>query len=310
MQNPGKPAPRETIDALHWLKQQFDAAAEGSEKSARVVADAQALAPELADDAAALKRHFDRAAEDQRQLGKSADRILRKLEQDEAKKAAAEKARFRTRTSDVQARIKSARVNVKNTSVAVFIDRSGSITAKPFAAALDGAAVLGAPVCLYAGARDAEWVRGDILDPDTRKDLFKGGPSSDFAPAVTEMIKTAAVNKLNGQRSHFVVISDGGFHDYPAAKAEMEKLLRNHLRATVDFVIFGRTDTSMEFLSGQLGKEFPGKVRAHIVNGPAYWQGTEEDLSKATQETVANAITARLHPPRKAKPKATPGTAP
>ncbi len=306
MQNHGKKTPRETIDALRQLKQQFDTAADASEKSARVVADALTLAPELADDAAALKRHFDRAAEDQRQLAKSADRILRKLEQDEAKKAAAEKARFRTRTNDMQAHIKSARANVKNTAVAVFIDRSGSITAKPFAAALDGAAVLGAPVCLYAGARNAEWVRGDILDPETRKALFKSGPSSDFKPAVTEMIKTASVNKLKGQKSHFVVISDGGFHDYPAAKAEMEKLLRNHLRATVDFVIFGRTDTGMEFLSEQLAKEFPGKVRAHIVNGPAYWQGTEEDLSKATQETVAAAITARLHPPRKPKPATQP----
>ncbi len=299
-----KPVARETIDALRALKQQFDAAAEGSEKSARVTADALLLAPELGDDAAVLRRHFSRNAEDQRQLAKSADRLLRKLEQDEAKKGATEKARFRTRTSDVQTRIKSARV--KNTAVAVFIDRSGSITAKPFSAALDGAAVLDAPLCLYAGARDAEWVRGDILDPEMRKGLFKSGPSSDFKPAVTEMIKTAAVNKLNGQKSHFVVISDGGFHDYPAAKAEMEKLLRNHLRATVDFVIFGRTDTSMEFLSEQLAKEFPGKVKAHIVNGPAYWQGSEEDLSKATQATVATAITARLHPPRKAKPTAKP----
>lgn len=299
-----KPVARDTIDALRALKQQFDAAADSSEKSARVAADALLLAPELADDAAALRKHFSRNAEDQRQLAKSADRLARKLEQDEAKKAAAEKARFRTRTGDVQARIKSARV--KNTAVAVFIDRSGSITAKPFSAALDGAAVLDAPVCLYAGARDAEWVRGDILDPETRKSLFKSGPSSDFKPAVTEMIKTAAVNKLNGQKSHFVVISDGGFHDYPAAKAEMEKLLRNHLRATVDFVIFGRTDTSMEFLSEQLAKEFPGKVKARIVNGPAYWQGTEEDLSKATQETVAASITARLHPPRAPKPKAQP----
>ncbi|MDI1229381.1 MAG: hypothetical protein PSY14_17005 [bacterium] len=299
-----KPAARETIDALRALKQQFDAAAEGSEKSARVAADALLLAPELAEDAAALRKHFSRTAEDQRQLAQSAGRLLRKLEQDEAKKVAAEKARFRTRTSDVRARIKSARV--KNTAVAVFIDRSGSITAKPFSAALDGAAVLDAPVCLYAGARDAEWVRGDILDPETRKALFKSGPSSDFKPAVTEMIKTAAVNKLNGQKSHFVVISDGGFHDYPAAKVEMEKLLRNHLRATVDFVIFGRTDTGMEILSEQLAKEFPGKVKAHIVNGPAYWQGTEEDLSQATQATVAAAITARLHPPRKAKPAAQP----
>jgi hypothetical protein len=306
MQNRGKPDTRDTIDALRQLKQQFDAAAEAGEKSARVAADALLLAPELADDASALRRYFSRHAEDQRQLATSAGRLAKKLEQDEAKKAAAEKARFRTRISAVASDVKQKRAGAKKKSVAVFIDRSGSITAKPFSAALDGAAVLDAPVCLYAGARDAEWARGDILDPDTRKALFKSGPSSDFAPAVTEMIKTAAVNKLNGHASHFVVISDGGFHDYPAAKKEMEKLLRAGLRATVDFVIFGRTDTSMQFLSEQLAKEFPTRVRHHIVSGPAYWQGTEEDLSQAVQETVAAAIAARLNPPRTAKPKAQP----
>jgi hypothetical protein len=306
MQDKGKPDARATIDALRQLKQEFDTAAANSEKSARVAADALLLEPELAEDAAALRRHFSRHAEDQRQLATSAGRLVKKLEQDEAKKSAAEKARFRTRTAAVTAEVKQKRAGAKKKSVAVFIDRSGSITAKPFSAALDGAAVLDAPVCLYAGARDAEWVRGDILDPETRKALFKSGPSSDFKPAVTEMIKQAAVNKLNGEASHFVVISDGGFHDYPAAKAEMEKLLGAGLRATVDFVIFGRTDTSMQFLSEQLAKEFPNRVRHHIVNGPAYWQGTEEDLSKATQETVAAAITARLPPPRKAKPEVKP----
>lgn len=302
MTAPGKKSPRETIDALRQLKQQFDAAADAGEKSARVAADALLLAPELADDAAALRRYFSRAAEDHRQLATSVGRLAKKLEQDEARKEAAERARFRTRTSSVAAQVKSVRTSAKKKSVAVFIDRSGSITAKPFSAALDGAAVLDAPVCLYAGPRDAEWVRGDILDPATRAALFRGGPSSDFAPAVTEMIKTAAVNKLNGEASHFVVISDGGFHDYPGAKKEMEKLLGAGLRATVDFVIFARTDTSMEFLSEQLAKDFPNRVRHHIVSGPAYWQGTEEDLSKAVQETVAAAIAARLNPPRKAKP--------
>ena len=306
MTAPGKRTPRETIDALRQLQKEFDAAAAAGDKSARVIADAAAFAPELADDAQALTRHFTRNAEDHRQLAKSADRIAKKLEQDEARKEAAVKARFRTRTSSVAAQVKAVQAGAKKKSAAVFIDRSGSITAKPFSAALDGAAVLDAPVCLYAGPREAEWVRGDILDPATRTQLFKGGPSSDFAPAVTEMIKTAAVNKLNGEASHFVVISDGGFHDYPAAKKEMEKLLGAGLRATVDFVIFGRTDTSMEFLSEQLSKEFPNRVRHHIVSGPAYWQGTEEDLSKAVQETVATAITARLNPARNTKPKAQP----
>lgn len=260
----------------------------------------------LKDDAQRLKRSFEQQAEDRRHMEQTVDRLVLRLEQEEQRRATESAAQFRNRTSLYAQFVKGARLGVKKKSVAVFIDRSGSITAKPFAAALDGAAVLDAPACLYAGPREAEWVRGDILDPETRKNLFKGGPSSDFAPAVTEMIKTAAVNKLNGNASHFIVISDGGFHDYPAAKKEMEKLLRAGLRATVDFVIFGRTDTSMEFLSGQLAKEFPTRVRHHVVNGPAYWQGTEEDLSKAVQETVATAITARLNPPRNAKPKAQP----
>ncbi len=261
---------------------------------------------DLKKDAQRLKRAFEEQAQDRRRMEQTVDGLIRRLEEGEQRRAQELKAQYRNRTAVAAQFVKGLRTKPKDARFAVFIDRSGSITAKPFSAALDGAAVLDAPVCLYAGPRDAEWVRGDILDPDTRKDLFKGGPSSDFKPAVTEMIKTAAVNKLNGEASHFVVISDGGFHDYPAARAEMEKLLRAGLRATVDFVIFGRTDTSMEFLSEQLAKEFPRKVKAHLVNGPAYWQGTEEDLSKATQATVASAITARLHPPRKAKPTAQP----
>ena len=261
---------------------------------------------DLKKDALRLKRAFEEQAQDRRRMEHTVDGLIARLEQEERRRARAEAAQYRNRTAVSAHFVRGLRSKPKDERFAVFIDRSGSITAKPFSAALDGAAVLDAPVCLYAGARDAEWARGDILDPDTRKALFKSGPSSDFAPAVTEMIKTAAVNKLNGHASHFVVISDGGFHDYPAAKKEMEKLLRAGLRATVDFVIFGRTDTSMQFLSEQLAKEFPTRVRHHIVSGPAYWQGTEEDLSQAVQETVAAAIAARLNPPRTAKPKAQP----
>ncbi|HYD17064.1 MAG TPA: hypothetical protein VEF76_01130 [Patescibacteria group bacterium] len=299
-----KPDPRETIAALHKLKQKFNDAAAESENAASVIADAVNLSV-ANDDAQKLQRHFTRTAEDQRDLARAAANLARKLEEEEARKAATEQARFRARTQQVRDHIKSARLKDAKSEFAVFVDRSGSITAKPFSAALDAAAVMDAPVCLFAGKREPEWARGDILDPDTRKALFKSGPSSDFAPAVTEMIKTAAVNKLNGRRSHFVVISDGGFHDYPTAKKEMEKLLGAKLRVTVDFVIAGASGSSMEFLSEQLAKDFPGKVRHHLVNGPAYWQGTEEDLSRAVQEKVAGAVNARLHParsPRRAPP--------
>lgn len=263
-------------------------------------------ADDLKKDAQRLKRAFEEQAQDRRRMEQTVDALIGRLEQEERRRAHENAAQYRNRTSVAAQFVKGLRTKPKDAAFAVFIDRSGSITAKPFSAALDGAAVLAAPVCLYAGPREAEWVRGDILDPETRKNLFRGGPSSDFAPAVTEMIKTAAVNKLNGKASHFIVISDGGFHDYPAAKAEMEKLLRAGLRATVDFVIFGRTDTSMEFLSEQLAQEFPTRLRHHVVNGPAYWQGTEEDLSKAVQETVAAAIATRLNPSRNTKPKAQP----
>jgi hypothetical protein len=108
-----------------------------------------------------------------------------------------------------------------------------------------------------------------------------------------------------------VVISDGEFADYPKAKEQLEKLLKSASRATIDFVILGRAGTGMEFLSENLAKDFPGKVKHHIVNGPAYWQGTEGDLSKAVQETVTKAAEERVKPQPRQKPKAQPskGTA-
>ena len=122
------------------------------------------------------------------------------------------------------------------------------------------------------------------------------------------MIKSAALNQIDGKASHFVVISDGEFADYPAAKQEIEKLLSHNFRATIDFVILGRAHTGMEFLSEQLQKGFPTRVKHRVVNGPAYWQGTEEDLSAAVQDAVVASVKERLYPQRKAKPAPKPQT--
>lgn len=257
-----------------------------------------------------LKDGFTAAAAENQRKADDAAVALSVLEDAQRREEENRKARFRQRIEVQAAYIKSLLAHEKKPhAFAVFVDHTGSMTEKPFNAALDGAGVLvnatSAQAALWGSHEDVRWIKGDILDPDTRKSFDKKGASSDFKPVADEMIKLAALNKIDGKASHFVIISDGEFSDYPKAKAQIEKLLKGHFRATVDFIVLARAGTGMEFLSQQLEKDFPGKVAHHLVNGPAYWQGTEEDLSKAVQETVAKAATARIRPaPRpKAKPQ-------
>jgi hypothetical protein len=264
-----------------------------------------------------LQNDYNEAANDNRRKADAMGLAVKALEEAKARDDAHEAARYRDRISVQAAYIKGLLAHEKKShEFFVFIDHTGSITQKPFYAALDGAAVLKegarAGVALWGSMDDVRPVTADILDPAVRAGFEKKGASSDFKPVVDDMIKTAALNQANGKPTHFIVIGDGEFADYPAAKAQMEKLLKGRYRATVDFIIFARPDTSAEFLSEQLAKDFPGRVKHHLVNGPAYWQGTEVDLSKAVQDTIAQAATARiLHAPKAAaQPKAQPAAAP
>lgn len=262
--------------------------------------DDDALKAELS----GLKAEFGQRARDYARMETAVGKTIAKLEAAEKLKAERAADIYRDRTAIRTAEVKGMLQNKKQPpAFAVFVDHTGSMTQKPFYAALDGAAVLQSPVALWGSQPEPRWVK-DILDPAARDGFKKLGASSDFRPAVREMVKAAALNQLDGKASHFVVISDGEFADYPAAKKEIEKLLSHNFRATIDFVILGRADTGMEFLSEQLAKDFPGKVKHRVVNGPAYWQGTEEDLSKAVQEAVAQSVKERLYPQR--KPKAAP----
>jgi hypothetical protein len=238
------------------------------------------------------------------------DQALAALEKSKKEDEAREQARYRDRIALKAEFVKGLLAHeTKPHAFAVFVDHTGSMTQKPFYAALDGAAVLktiGAEVSLWGSAPQVRSASGDITDPATREAFEKKGASSDFRPVADEMIKTAALNKANGKPTHFVVISDGEFADYPKAKEQLEKLLKSNTRATIDFVILGRAGTGMEFLSENLAKDFPGKVKHHLVNGPAYWQGTEGDLSKAVQETVVKVAEERVKPQPRKKPKAVP----
>lgn len=238
------------------------------------------------------------------------DQALAALEKSKKQEEAREKARYFDRIALKAEFVKGLLAHeTKPHAFAVFVDHTGSMTQKPFYAALDGAAVLktiGAEVSLWGSAAQVRSASGDILDPATREGFEKKGASSDFRPVADEMIKTAALNKANGKPTHFIVISDGEFADYPKAKEQLEKLLKSASRATIDFVILGRAGTGMEFLSENLAKDFPGKVNHHLVNGPAYWQGTEGDLSKAVQETVTKVAEERVKPQQRQKPKPQP----
>ena len=264
-----------------------------------------------------LRQEFNGKAEDYRRMADTVSGALAALEAAQKREQDHETARYRDRIAERAAFVKGLLAHEKKPhAFAVFVDHTGSMTQKPFYAALDGAAVLkqaaGAEVALWGSASDVRPVKSDILDPGVRAGFEKRGASSDFKPAVDDMIKTAALNQAEGRASHFVVISDGEFADYPAAKAQLEKLLRGRFRATVDFVILGRAGTGMEFLSEQLAKDFPGKVKHHLVNGPAYWQGTEADLSQAAQDSVAKIAEERVKPAPKPKagPKPTAQPAP
>lgn len=256
-----------------------------------------------------LQRAFNDRAEDYRRLAATATEALQALEAAKKKEDEHAKNRFRDRIAERAAYIKGLLAHEKHPhAFSVFVDHTGSMTQKPFYAALDGAAVLAkaadAQITLWGSMDEVRPVKGDALDPAVREGFIKRGASSDFRPVADEMIKQAALNRENGKPSHFVIIGDGEFSDYPAAKAQLEKLLKGRYRATVDFVILGRAGTGMEFLAEKLAKSFPGKVNHHLVGGPSYWQGTEEDLSKEVQETVAKAATQRVRPARKPKPGA------
>ena len=263
-----------------------------------------------------LREEFAAAALVAQQRLATVDAALAALEKNKKEDEAREKARYRDRIALKAEFVKGLLTHEKKPhAFAVFVDHTGSMTQKPFYAALDGAAVLktaaNAEVSLWGSAPQVRSASGDICDPATREGFEKKGASSDFRPVADEMIKTAALNKANGKPTHFVVISDGEFADYPKAKEQLEKLMKSASRATIDFVILGRAGTGMEFLSENLAKDFPNKVKHHLVNGPAYWQGTEGDLSKAVQETVTKVAEERLKPQPRQKPKAQPskGTA-
>jgi hypothetical protein len=255
-----------------------------------------------------LQSEFTAAANDNLRKAEALSQAVKALEEAKAREQAQEDTRYRDRIAVQAAYLKGLLAHEKKPhAFAVFIDHTGSVTQKPFYAALDGAAVLkeaaGAKLWLWGSADDVRPVAGDILNPKVREGFEKKGASSDFKPAVDEMVKTAALNQLEGKPTHIVVIGDGEFADYPKAKAQLEKLLKGRYRATIDFIILGRAGTGMEFLSEQLAKDFPGRVKHHLVNGPAYWQGTEGDLSKAVQETVAKAVEERVVGAAKLAPK-------
>jgi hypothetical protein len=267
-------------------------------------------------DLKALQQEFNAKAEDCQRMSATVTEALTALEEAQQREAAQQKARYRDRIANKAAYLKGLLAHEKKPhAFAVFVDHTGSMTQKPFYAALDGAAVLqqaaGAEVALWGSADNLRPVKGDILDPALREGLEKKGASSALKPVADEMIKSAALNRAEGKASHFVVISDGEFSDYPAAKAQLEKLLKGKFRATVDFIVLGRAGTGMEFLSEQLAKDFPGKVNCHLANGPAYWQGTEDDLSREVQEKVAKVAETRIVQKRKVKagpkPSAQPG---
>lgn len=246
-----------------------------------------------------VQQEFNAAADENRRKAEALGSAVKALEDAKAREQAHEDARYRDRIANSAAYIRGLLAHEKKPhEFAVFVDHTGSMTQKPFYAALDGAALLkqaaGAKLWLWGSADDVRPVTGDVLDPKVREGFEKKGASSDFRPAVDEMVKTAALNQLDGKPTHIVVIGDGECADYPKAKAQLEKLLKGRYRATVDFVILGRADTGMQFLSEQLAKDFPGRVKHHLVNGPAYWQGTEAELSKAVQDTVAKAATERV----------------
>jgi hypothetical protein len=258
-----------------------------------------------------LQGDFNSAADENRRKADALGDAIKALEAAKAREDAHEAARYRDRILVQAAYIKGLLAHEKKDhEFFVFIDHTGSITQKPFYAALDGAAVLkegaGAGVALWGSADDVRHLKDDILDPKVRESFEKLGASSDFKPVVDDMIKTAALNQANGKPTHFIVIGDGEFADYPAVKTQMEKLLKGRYRATVDFIVLPRPDTGAQFLAEQLEKDFPGRVKHHLVSGPAYWQGTEVDLSKAVQDTVAKAATDRILPAPKPAPEQKP----
>ena len=117
-----------------------------------------------------LKAEFDTRARDYRRMEAAVGKTIAKLEAAEARMAEAAKNRYRTRTAIRTAEVKGLLAQKRQSpAFAVFVDHTGSMTQKPFYAALDGAGILASPVALWGSQPEPRWVKEDILDPVARE---------------------------------------------------------------------------------------------------------------------------------------------
>jgi hypothetical protein len=137
-------------------------------------------------------------------------------------------------------------------------------------------------------------------------------PGTDLAPAVTDVAATAALNTLDGKKTHIILISDGDVFDTPKAKENLVKLLTTNKKTTLDVVIMGNKGTTMERFIAELEAQFPKRVRQQLVslgNGNSYGYASnapaDAKLTTDVQDAVFGIMAERMRPDAR-KPKAAP----
>lgn len=263
-----------------------------------------------------MRYQFNQQAADYARMAKTVSDALDILKEAEAKQAEAEAAKSRIAAEQRAGIVKGMLLASKtNPEFVLLIDGSGSMNGRPINAALDTAASLKSakPKVALWGDQKPAWVT-DRIGVDSEMVKIKNGlnTGTDLAPVVGEVASAAALNTLDGKKTHIILLSDGDVFDTQKAKENLVKLLTTNKKTTLDVVIMGNKGTSMERFIAELETQFPARVRQQLVslgsgNNWGYTTNTQADanLTAAVQDAVFGIVADRLRPaPR--KPKAAP----
>lgn len=116
-----------------------------------------------------------------------------------------------------------------------------------------------------------------------------------FSPVIDYLESVIGSSKTT---QHFVVMNDGklALEDFAKTTAKMESFLKQHPKATVDFIFVNRYgETRMQQLSKNLQAKFPNQISSQRLL-ETYSEGDKASLVNSMDTALANAIKARTAP--------------
>lgn len=254
----------------------------------------------------AMRDHFNREAERNQRQAEALDKAITQLRESETQK---KNASLDERAALLAGMLSTGR---KKDEVVVLVDGSGSMNGSPLVMALDTATLVhkaarfaktGAKIGMFGDAQPL-WI-SDITDTATRSRVEAGlNTGTDFMPAVQSIEGAAALNALEGKKTHLVVLSDGDLFDKDKSKEALEKVLRQNKHVTVDVFVIGRPDSMFQKLVDEIDPAFAGRIKHHVVDQRFGTPPTKEMLSARLQDALIEAMVERLQKTRAKKPAA------